>query len=41
MIKAMSTGLSKGLFTNEAGLGTSPIFDVSVKEKDIKKQSII
>lgn len=41
MFKAMNTGLSKGLFTNEAGMGTSPIFDVSVKEKDIKKQAII
>lgn len=41
MVKAMNTGLSKGLFTNEAGLGTSPIFDVMVNEKDIKKQSII
>lgn len=41
MVKAMNTGLSKGLFTNEAGMGTSPIFDVSVREKDIKKQSII
>lgn len=41
MIKAMNTGLSKGLFTNEAGMGTSPIFDALVREKDIKKQSII
>src|SRR5574344_356859 len=40
-IIAMNTGISKGLFTNEAGMGTSPIFDVSLKEKDIKKQSII
>jgi AGCS family alanine or glycine:cation symporter len=41
MVRAMNTGFSKGLFTNEAGMGTSPIFDVSVREKDIKKQSII
>lgn len=40
-IIAMSSGLSKGLFTNEAGLGTSPLFDSTVKEKDIKKQSIM
>ena len=40
-ILAMSSGMSKGLFTNEAGMGTSPLFDVSVNEKDIKKQSII
>ena len=41
MVRAMNTGLSKGLFTNEAGMGTSPIFDVAVREKDIKKQAII
>lgn len=41
MVRALNTGLSKGLFTNEAGMGTSPIFDASVREKDIKKQSII
>lgn len=40
-IAAISSGLSKGLFTNEAGMGTSPLFDVTVNEKDIKKQSII
>lgn len=40
-IKAMSSGLSKGLFTNEAGMGTSPLFDSTVKETDIKKQSIM
>ncbi len=40
-ILAMSSGLSKGLFTNEAGMGTSPLFDCTVKEQDIKKQSIM
>ncbi len=40
-ICAMSSGLSKGLFTNEAGMGTSPIFDATVKEKNITKQSIM
>ncbi|MDD3303788.1 MAG: amino acid carrier protein [Clostridia bacterium] len=40
-IKAMSSGLSKGLFTNEAGMGTSPLFDSTVKETDVKKQSIM
>lgn len=40
-IKAMSSGLSKGLFTNEAGMGTSPLFDSTVKETNIKKQSIM
>lgn len=41
MIKAMSVGLSKGLFTNEAGMGTSPLFDAMSDEENIKKQSII
>lgn len=40
-IMAMSSGLSKGLFTNEAGIGTSPLFDSTVKEQNIKKQSIM
>ena len=40
-IYAMSSGLSKGLFTNEAGMGTSPLFDITVNEKNITKQSII
>lgn len=40
-IMAMSSGLSKGLFTNEAGMGTSPLFDSTVKEQNIKKQSIM
>lgn len=40
-IKAINQGLSKGIFTNEAGLGSSPMFDVTVKEKNIKKQALI
>lgn len=40
-IKSLNQGLSKGMFSNEAGLGSSPMFDVNVKEKNIKKQSII
>lgn len=40
-IYAMTAGLSKGLFTNEAGMGTSPLFDSTVKEQNIKKQSIM
>lgn len=40
-IASISSGMSKGLFTNEAGMGTSPLFDVTVNEKNIKKQSII
>lgn len=40
-IISMNTGLSKGLFTNEAGMGTSPIFDVTVKEENIHKQALM
>lgn len=40
-VKALNEGLSKGLFSNEAGLGSSPLFDSTVKEKDNKKQAII
>ena len=40
-IIALKEGLSKGLFTNEAGIGTSPIFDVNVENEDIIKQSLI
>ncbi|MBR1884251.1 MAG: sodium:alanine symporter family protein [Clostridia bacterium] len=41
MIIALREGLSKGLFTNEAGMGTSPIFDINVETESIVKQSII
>lgn len=41
VIKALSVGLSKGLFSNEAGMGSTPMFDVTVREQNIKKQSII
>lgn len=40
-IIAMSAGFSKGLFSNEAGMGSSPIFDATVREQDIKKQALI
>ncbi len=40
-IKAMNSGMSKGLFSNEAGMGSSPIFNATVKMKDIKNESII
>lgn len=41
IIQVIKTGLSQGLFSNEAGMGSSPIFDATVKEEDIKKQAII
>ncbi len=40
-IKAISTGLSKGMFSNEAGMGSSPIFETTVNNTNIKQQSII
>ncbi|MEG1705744.1 MAG: alanine:cation symporter family protein [Clostridia bacterium] len=40
-MRALSTGLSKGMFSNEAGMGSSPIFEVTVNNKNIKEQSII
>lgn len=40
-LNTASIGITKGLFTNEAGLGTSPLFDVKTDNKDITKQSII
>ena len=36
-IKAMSAGLSKGLFSNEAGMGSSPLFNATVKMSNLKK----
>ena len=41
MIRAMNAGLSKGLFSNEAGMGSSPLFNATVDGKDVKKESII
>lgn len=40
-MKALSTGLSKGMFSNEAGMGSSPIFETTVNNTNIKEQSII
>ncbi len=41
IIKALSAGLSKGLFSNEAGMGSSPIFNATVKMKSIKDESLV
>ena len=41
MIRAMNAGLSKGLFSNEAGMGSSPLFNATVDGEDVKKESII
>ncbi len=40
-IKALSAGLSKGMFSNEAGMGSTPIFECNVSEENIVKQSMI
>lgn len=41
IIQVIRTGLSKGLFSNEAGMGSSPMFDATVREKNIQKQATI
>lgn len=41
VLNKISSGLSNGLFSNEAGMGSSPMFDVLANEKDIEKQSLI
>ncbi|MEG2348515.1 MAG: amino acid carrier protein [Clostridia bacterium] len=40
-IKAMNVGLSKGLFSNEAGMGSSPIFNATVEGDNTKNESIV
>lgn len=40
-LKVLSTGLSTGLFSNEAGMGSSPIFETTVNNVNIKQQSIV
>lgn len=40
-IKAMNSGISKGLFSNEAGMGSSPVFNATVEKVNIKDESIV
>lgn len=41
-IRAMNSGMSKGLYSNEAGMGSSPLFNATVQgSKTIKDESII
>ena len=40
-IKALSNGLSKGMFSNEAGMGSTPLFESTTSQQDIVKQSYI
>lgn len=41
IIKALNAGLSKGLFSNEAGMGSSPLFNSTVKMTSIKEESLV
>lgn len=40
-LNMISVGLSRGMFSNEAGIGSSPMFDVTSSEEDIIAQSKI
>ena len=40
-LNALRSGLSKGMFSNEAGMGSTPIFESTSSEEDIVKQSTI
>ena len=40
-ISALRQGLSKGMFSNESGMGSTPIFECTSSEEDIVKQSTI
>lgn len=41
IIKALNAGLSKGLFSNEAGMGSSPLFNATVNMSSIKDESLV
>lgn len=41
VIKAMNAGISKGLFSNEAGMGSSPVFNATVEKVNIKDESTV
>ena len=41
ILNMISIGLSKGMFSNEAGIGSSPMFDVTSSKKNIEEQSLI
>ena len=41
VVKQISVGLSKGMFSNEAGMGSTPIFECTSSENDIAKQATI
>ena len=39
IIKCISTGFSRGMFSNEAGMGSAPIFSCTSNENSPKKQA--
>ena len=41
LLNMISVGLSKGMFSNEAGIGSSPMFDVTSNNTEVEKQSLI
>lgn len=40
-LKQITEGLSKGMFSNEAGMGSTPIFECSSSENNLTKQATI
>lgn len=41
ILNMLSTGISKGIFSNEAGIGSSPMFDATSNSNSIEEQSIV
>ena len=41
ILNMLSTGISKGIFSNEAGIGSSPMFDATTSNSNIEEQSLI
>ena len=41
LVKIMGRGFSIGMFSNEAGMGSAPIFTATVEEQDVKMQAKI
>lgn len=41
LLHMINVGLSKGLFSNESGMGSSPIFTASVDSEDVAKEATI
>lgn len=41
ILNMVSTGISKGIFSNEAGIGSSPMFDATTNCDNIHEQSLV